>query len=144
MAAVLDQTGNSIGDCHLPRGKLIYLVIVLTILILNYLATLNLIIRESLPNDVRAHKDTMDLICFISNAFVDLLSDTSNNVCYSHKRRNIIPEHTVRALQEMHLDDYLPFLLSDNQSMTIQEILKTERKKPDGLHLNMKQISDTN
>ena len=86
---------------------------------LNFIATLNLIIRESLPSDVRAHKETMDLICFISNAFVDLLSDTSNNVCYSNKRRNIIPEHTVRALQELHLEDYLPFLMSDDQSLTV-------------------------
>lgn len=93
---------------------------------------------------MRAHKDTMDLICFISNAFVDLLSDTSNNVCYSNKRRNIIPEHTVRALQEMHLEDYLPFLLSDDQTKTVQEILKAERKKPDGLHVNMKQLQEGN
>ena len=100
MNAVLEQTGNSIGDCHLPRGKyILILLVILTILIFEFiLATLNLIIRESLPNDVRANKETMDLICFISNAFVDLLSDTSNNVCYSNKRRNIIPEHTVKAL----------------------------------------------
>ena len=47
------------------------------------IATLNHIVREILlPLDVRAQKETMDLICFISNAFVDLLSDVSNNVCY--------------------------------------------------------------
>ena len=40
----------------------------------------------------------MDLICFISNAFIDLLSDTSNNVCYKNSKKNIIPEHTIRAL----------------------------------------------
>jgi len=27
MNAVLEQTGNSIGDCHLPRGRFINLVI---------------------------------------------------------------------------------------------------------------------
>lgn len=79
-------------------------------------ATLNLIIRESLPSSVRAQKDTIELICYLANAFVDLLSDISNNVCYDQKKKVIIPEHTLRALQELHLDEYLPFILLDNQS----------------------------
>lgn len=63
------------------------------------IATLNHIVREILlPLDVRAQKETMDLICFISNAFVDLLSDVSNNVCYEQNKKNIMPEHTIRAL----------------------------------------------
>jgi|DEB0MinimDraft_12_1074336.scaffolds.fasta_scaffold101637_2 hypothetical protein len=56
----------------------------------------------------------MDLICFVSNAFIDLLSDISNNVCYKNNKKNIIPEHTIRALQELYLDDYMPFLLTDD------------------------------
>lgn len=80
-------------------------------------ATLNLIIRESLPASVRAQKDTIELICYLANAFVELLSDISNNVCYAQKKKVIIPEHTLRALQELHLDGYLPFVLLDNQSV---------------------------
>lgn len=79
-------------------------------------ATLNQIIRESLPTGVRPQKDTHELICYLANAFVDLLSDISNNVCYDQKKKVIIPEHTLRALQELHLDEYLPFILQDNQS----------------------------
>jgi len=56
----------------------------------------------------------MDLICFISNAFIDLLSDIANNVCYHANKKNIIPEHAIRALQELYLDEYLPFLLTDD------------------------------
>jgi len=51
MNAVLDQTGNSIGDCHLPRGKFNQLIL---LIIVHIKATLNLIIKESLPLDVRA------------------------------------------------------------------------------------------
>jgi hypothetical protein len=80
-----------------------------------------------LPADVRAQKETMDLICFISNAFVDLLSDTANNVCYSQDKKNIIPEHAIRALQALHLDEYLPFLLTDNQNQTLTEVMKEEK-----------------
>ena len=93
------------------------------------IATLNQIIRESLPIDVRAQKDTMDLICFISNAFIDLLSDVSNNVCYKYKKKNIVPEHVIRALQYLNLDEYIPFMLTDDQNMTLPELLKSEKKK---------------
>ena len=89
--------------------------------------------------DVRAQKETMDLICFISNAFVDLLSDISNNVCYQSNKKNIIPEHVLKALQELHLDGYLPFLIGDDMQNNLQEIIKTEKKKPKGLHVSMKQ-----
>lgn len=88
------------------------------------IATLNQIIRESLPVDVRAQKDTMDLICFISNAFIDLLSDVSNNVCYKYKKKNIVPEHVIRGLQHLNLDEYIPFMLTDDQNMTLNELLK--------------------
>ena len=81
----------------------------------------------------------MDLICFISNAFVDLLSDVANNVCTQSGKKNIIPEHLIKALQELHLDDYLPFLLHDDQAKTIQEVLRAEKKRPDGLHCTLKQ-----
>ena len=123
--AVLDQTGNSIGDSHLPRGKyfcaLIYknsIWFKLTILTSDFwiLATLNKIIKKALPPNVRAQKETMDLICFISNAFVDLYSDTANNVCYSQEKKNIIPEHALRALTKLNLDNYMPFMLTDNQN----------------------------
>ena len=82
----------------------------------------------------------MDLICFLSNAFIDLLSDVSNNVCYKQNKKNIISEHILRALQELHLDEYLPFLLSDDQMFPLSEILKIEKKNPDGLHFSVKQV----
>ena len=105
-----------------------YVQLTTIFIVLFNLATLNQIIKESLPADVRAQKETMDLICFIANAFVDLLSDTSNNVCYSQQKKNIIPEHLIRALQELHLDHYLPFLLDEDQNQTLADILKHERK----------------
>ena len=86
----------------------------------------------------------MDLICFISNCFIDLLSDTSNNVCYKANKKNIIPEHAFRALQELHLDEYLPFLLTDDHNQKLTDLLKQEKKNPDGLHLSAKQFEERN
>ena len=85
---------------------------------------------------MRAQKETMDLICFISNAFVDLYSDTANNVCYSQEKKNIIPEHALRALTKLNLDNYMPFMLTDNQNQSLQEIMKSEKKATNGLTIN--------
>lgn len=76
----------------------------------------------------------MDLLCFLANTFIDLLSDVSNNVCYKHNKKNIVSEHILRALQELHLDEFLPFLLSDDQSMKLTDIMKAEKKVQDGLN----------
>jgi len=82
----------------------------------------------------------MDLICFISNSFIDLLSDVSNNVCYKNNKKNIISEHILRALHELHLDEYLPFLLDDDQDIRLEQILKKEKKVKDGFHFSAKQV----
>ena len=90
----------------------------------------------------------MDLICFISNAFIDLLSDVSNNVCYKYKKKNIVPEHVIRGLQHLNLDQYVPFLLTDEQNISFSDLLKAEKKKNaeckgEGIHmLTQKQITN--
>ena len=91
---------------------------------------------------MRAQKETVDLICFAANAFLELVSDIANNVCYKANKKNIIPEHAVRALQELGLDEYLPFLLSDEQNLKLQDILKAEKKN--GLSLTVKQLQQEN
>jgi hypothetical protein len=65
----------------------------------------------------------MDLISFIGNAFVDLIADISNNVCFKNKKKNIFPEHAYKALMELHLEDYIPYLLSENQNLPLKVIL---------------------
>jgi hypothetical protein len=62
------------------------------------LLLLTQIIRESLPPGVRAQKETIDLICYLSNGFIDLLADVANNVCYASAKKNIIVEHLVKAV----------------------------------------------
>lgn len=49
-----------------------------------------------------------------------------------------MPEHTIRALQELHLDDYLPYLLTDHQNQSLKEILSQEKKRKDGLQATQK------
>ena len=101
-----------------------------------------MIIKESLPANVRAQKETLDLLCFLANAFIDLLSDVANNMCYKQKKKNIVNEHVLRALQEMHLDEFLPHLLYDDQTMKLSDILKVEKKVQDGIALTSKQITN--
>jgi len=74
----------------------------------------------------------MELICFISNAFVDLLADISNNVCCASNKKNIIQEHAIRGIQELSLDDYLPYLLVDDQYLSMEEIEAREKKRQVG------------
>jgi len=52
-----------------------------------YIATINQIVKESLPPDVKVQKDTLDLISHLSNSFIDLLSDVSNNVCTANSKK---------------------------------------------------------
>jgi len=37
------------------------------------------------------------------------------------------------------LDGYLPFLIGDDMTNSLQEIFKAEKKKPKGLHVSVKQ-----
>ena len=51
-----------------------------------------------MPPGVRAQKETIDLICYLSNGCIDLLADVANNVCYASAKKNIIVEHLVKAV----------------------------------------------
>jgi len=44
------------------------------------------------------------------------MADIANNVCYNQKKKNIIPEHLLRALYALNLDEYLPYILFDRKS----------------------------
>jgi len=85
---------------------------------------------------VRAQKESIDLISFIANSFVDLVADVANNVCLNSKKKNIFPEHTYQAIKELHLEDYFPFLLQDNQNLTLKDILLAERSSLEGIDIH--------
>ena len=70
------------------------------------------LIKEALPSAaIRVQKESTDLICHLANQFVQLIADIANNVCNQHEKKVMFPEHMLRALQELHLDEYLPYLL---------------------------------
>ena len=76
--------------------------------------TLEKIIKEALPmSSIRVQKDAIDLICHLANCFIDLISDVANNVCSMQKRCLMGPEHLLRAVQEIHLDEYLLYCLNE-------------------------------
>lgn len=50
------------------------------------------------------------------------MADIANNVCYNQKKKNIIPEHLLRALYALNLDEYLPYILFDDQNFHLSEL----------------------
>jgi hypothetical protein len=49
------------------------------------------------------------------------MADVANNVCYNQKKKNIIPEHLLSDLQAFNLDEYLPYILYDDQNFQLSE-----------------------
>ena len=82
------------------------------------------------------------MIVFVANCFVDLFADISNNVCMKFKKKNIVPSHAYQALKELHLGDYIPFLLSDNQNLSLKQILVREHSFLKGIDFNPGQDID--
>lgn len=49
-------------------------------------------------------------------------------------------EHVLKGLQHLHLDEYLLFLITEDQNQKLTDILKTEKKLSTGIHHSLKQI----
>ena len=55
-----------------------------------------------------------ELIFHIGNTFIDLLADTANNVAISNDKKQMNPDHIIKGLQKLNLDEYIPFLTTEN------------------------------
>ncbi|GMH34296.1 hypothetical protein BSKO_02130 [Bryopsis sp. KO-2023] len=70
-------------------------------------ATLSKMIREFMPADLRLAGDTMDMLIECCTEFVSLVSSESNDVSNCEKRNTIHPEHVLRALRELGLQEFV-------------------------------------
>ena len=64
-----------------------------------FLATLNSLIKDLLPDDVRMSCQSSDLIIQLTMSYLNILSDTANNVCNEEGKKTITPSHVAKALK---------------------------------------------
>ena len=70
---------------------------------LTNIATLNQLIKESLPESIRMSQQSSDLIIQLTMHFLNYLSDTSNNACSAEGKKTITPGHVAKALKVITL-----------------------------------------
>jgi len=87
-------------------------------------ATINKLIREALPQDVKCTSETQKLIMQCCMEFLKLVSYESNEVCRENNKKMISPEHVVTALEKLGFSDYVP------EVKQVWEELKKEAAKP--------------
>ena len=56
-------------------------------------------IKDLLPEDTRMTCQSSDLIIQLTMRFLNILSDTSNNVCNENGKKTITPNHVAKALK---------------------------------------------
>lgn len=83
----------------------------------------------------------MQFISFIANAFLDILTDVQKNIMKSQNKVRIIPKHLLEALQELQLDEFLPFLLEDSSLnyQSLNDICERENNIPSGMRVSQEQ-----
>jgi len=87
-------------------------------------ATINKVIRECLPEDVKCTVETQKLILQCCMEFLQLVSSESNEVCRESNKKMISPEHVIAALQKLGFKDYIP------EVKQVLEESKKEASKP--------------
>jgi len=70
-------------------------------------ATINKLIREALPDDVKCTAETQKLILQCCMEFLQLVSSEANDVCREQNKKMISPEHIVSALQKLGFQEYI-------------------------------------
>lgn len=103
------------------------------------------LIKQALPSEqVRVHRDSIDLICHLANQFVDLISDIANNCCYQKEKVLMFPEHMLCAMQELNLDDYLlSVLFNEQEFMSTQDLKEAAAKEVDIEDFNLFRSEET-
>eukprot|EP00873_Tetraselmis_striata_P045428 jgi/Tetstr1/465692/TSEL_010333.t1 len=71
-------------------------------------ATINKMIRDSMPSDSRLSADCCDKLIECATEFVNLLSSEANEVCSAQEKSTIHPDHVVKALEQLQFGFLLP------------------------------------
>lgn len=70
---------------------------------------------------VRLTADTRDLIANCCTEFVQLLSSEANDICEKDNKKTITPDHILRALSALGLEDYLQEVTNEYEKVRNEE-----------------------
>eukprot|EP00951_Prasinocladus_malaysianus_P007311 scaffold52609_cov47-Prasinocladus_malaysianus.AAC.4 len=70
-------------------------------------ATLNKMIRDALPGDMRLSSDCNDKMIECCEEFISLIASEANEVSSKDGKSTILPEHVVSALGELQFHDFV-------------------------------------
>jgi len=102
-------------------------------------ATINKLIREALPQDVKCTAETQKLMVQCCMEFLQLLSSESNDVCKDNNKKMISPEHVLAALKKLGFADYVPEVTQAYEE-TKKEASKPRKLKPEDSGLTQEQL----
>jgi len=87
--------------------------------------TINKIIKESLPEEVKCTADSQQLILQCCMEFLQLISSEANDICNKHNKKVIVPDHILMALQKLGFEKYI-----DDLKLVHDEHKRQEAAKP--------------
>jgi len=91
--------------------------------------TINKIIKESLPDEVKCTADSQQLILQCCMEFLQLVSSEANDICSRQNKKVIVPDHILMALRKLGFDKYIPDLKQVHEEHKRQEAAKPKVSK---------------
>ena len=64
------------------------------------------LVKDSLPPDIKVAKEVQGIVSDCCMEFITLISSESNEICTQEKKRMIVGEHVVKALQNLEFNKY--------------------------------------
>ncbi|KAG1680325.1 hypothetical protein FOA52_015415 [Chlamydomonas sp. UWO 241] len=69
-------------------------------------ATIQKLVKEFIPGDVRVSSDAFDALVGCCTEFVQLMSSESNEIATKNQKCMVQPDHVMTALQELGFDEF--------------------------------------
>lgn len=88
-------------------------------------ATIGKMVKECLPPDARVPNETLELIIECCTEFVQLLSSEANEVSGKQNKATILPEHVIKALDELGFQQF-----TDDVRSTWDEYKQDQKQAP--------------
>ncbi|BDA42586.1 Protein Dr1 [Coccomyxa sp. Obi] len=87
-------------------------------------ATVEKIVKEVLPKDMRLGTNTLDMLLECCTEFIQLVYTEANTMSEEEKKSTINPEHVVRALDSLGFSSLL-----DEVNAFLKEVKDTDQKR---------------
>lgn len=70
-------------------------------------ATIQKMVKELMPADMRVGGDAIDILCACCSEFVQLLASEANEIATKEKKSTITPEFILKAIRDLGFTDFL-------------------------------------